>query len=433
MATTSSTTTMEDSSSIQVSLMQSDDTKCKLDRSLHGLQLFLRCLGFCQYTLPTTILSWLVFASLALVVPVLTIVYSYCSDCEKYEIRTFELEILISQAIVAAISLLCVSHNIRKYGVNKLLFIDHDGDMPQFRQQYIDKIHGFYRKLAVWVLVCFLLKTSREVTRMIYLHHNSWLQAVVILVASLVCWTYLTILYLSGTALFNLVGNLQVIHFENYGKLLERNLDVSVYIEEHRRLTYYLSKISHRFRVFALLEFLVVTASQFAALLQTTGNKGIINFINAGDFAVLSIVQLVGIVLCLSAASKVSHRAQSLGSVVSRWHAIATCTSNDASNSGISNNGGNSEISNQMGLPISYSESDMESSEFLPLSTNTQHISHLPSYHKRQAFVTYVRSNTGGFTIYGWLVDRMLINTVFFIELSLVFFVLGKTITITTR
>lgn len=138
----------------------------------------------------------------------------------------------------------------------------------------------------MWVVVCFLLKTAREVTRVIYLHHDSWWQAVVVMLASLVCWTYLTIVFLSGAALLNLVGNLQVIHFENYGKLLERDLDVSEYIEEHMRLTYYISKISHRFRIFALLEFLIVTASQFAALLQTTGNQGIINFINAGDFAV---------------------------------------------------------------------------------------------------------------------------------------------------
>ena len=63
-------------------------------------------------------------------------------------------------------------------------------------------------------------------------------------------------------------------------------MDVSVYIEEHMRLTYYLSKISHRFRIIILLEFLVVTASQFMALLHTTGDNGVLNFINAGDFVV---------------------------------------------------------------------------------------------------------------------------------------------------
>lgn len=131
-----------------------------------------------------------------------------------------------------------------------------------------------------------MLKAAREVTRVVYLHEGHWWWSVVILVISLISWTYSTILFLLGTGLFNLVGNLQVIHFENYGKLLERDMDISVYIEEHMRLIYYLSKISHRFRIFLLLEFLIVTASQFVALLQTTENIGIINFINAGDFAV---------------------------------------------------------------------------------------------------------------------------------------------------
>ena len=42
--------------------------------------------------------------------------------------------------------------------------------------------------------------------------------------------------------------------------------------------------------------------------------------------------------------------------------------------------------------------------------------------------VIYLQSNPGGITIFGWAVDRALINTFFFIELTLVLFVLGKTI-----
>ncbi|KAL3512584.1 hypothetical protein ACH5RR_025301 [Cinchona calisaya] len=405
-----------------------------LDKHLAKLESFLRVFGFCQDSILSTILSWLAFGVIAILLPLWTIYYAYCSNCEHYQIRTFELEIFTSQVVVSAISLLCISHNLRKYGVRKLLFVDRlHGHMSQFRHQYVQKIQVFYRLVATWVVVCFLLKTAREVTRAVYLRDELWWWAVIILVASLISWTYSTILFLLGAALFNLAGNLQVIHFENYGKLLERDLDISVYIEEHMRLTQYLSKISHRFRIFLLLEFLVVSASQFVALLQTTGNKGIINFINGGDFAVLSIVELVGIVLCLNAAAKISHRAQALGAVASRWHVLVTCNSNDASASGISNNGGNLEFPNPVGhLSVNYSESDLESNDFVALPGNVL-TSQMPSYHKRQAFVTYVKSNTRGFTIFGWMVDRMLINTIFFIELSLVFFVLGKTITITTR
>ncbi|GMN56799.1 hypothetical protein TIFTF001_025904 [Ficus carica] len=266
---------------------------------------------------------------------------------------------------------------------------------------------GFFRLLAVWVLPCFLLKAAREVFRIGYIDKDS-------------------------CCLFNLVCNLQAIHFENYGKLLEMDLDVSAYIEEHIRLTHHLSKISHRFRIFLLLEFLVVTASQFVALLQTTGNHGIINFINGGDFAVCSIVELVGIIICLHAAAKISHRAQALASVTSRWHALVTCNSSNPSQVGISNSGENIEASFITGsLPISYSETDLEAGDFVPVPTNTQLSSFMSMYHKRQAFVTYMQSNRSGATIFGWTVDRALISTIFFVELSLVLFVLGKTITFT--
>jgi hypothetical protein len=44
--------------------------------------------------------------------------------------------------------------------------------------------------------------------------------------------------------------------------------------------------------------------------------------------------------------------------------------------------------------------------------------------------VMYLQSNPGGFTVFGWRVDRTLINTIFFLEISLVLFVLGKTVTL---
>ncbi|THG12522.1 hypothetical protein TEA_016126 [Camellia sinensis var. sinensis] len=306
------------------------------------------------------------------------------------------------------------------------------GEVREGRQNV--GVRDFFRVLALWTLPCLLLKTAREVARAIYVRHDPWWQSVGIVIASVVSWTYLTMIFLSGTALFNLVCNLQVIHFESYGKLLERDLDVSVYIEEHIRLTHYLSKISHRFRIFLLLEFLVVTASLFVALLQTTGNHGILNLINGGDFAVSSIVELVGIILCLHGAAKITHRAQGIASVASRWHAFVTCNSNEGSQGGTVTNGRNVEAVNPTGaLPMYYSESDLESTDYVPMPTNTQLASYMSSYHKRQSFVTYLQSNPGGFTVFGWTIDRILINTIFFIEFSLFSFVLGKTITITTR
>ncbi|CAI9754667.1 unnamed protein product [Fraxinus pennsylvanica] len=403
----------------------------ELDKSLKTLENFLGLIGFRQCTVIGTALSWLVFVLLVFALPLLSIQFSYCSNCEKYEIKSFELEILASQTVVAAISFLSISYILRKYGVRKLLFVDHcHGHLAKFRHLYLQKIRVFYRLLTSWVIICLILKVAREITRAVYLHHDSWWCSALKLLACIVSYTYVTLVFLAGCALFHLVGNLLVIHFENYGKLLERDLGVSVYIEEHMRLTSYLSKISHRFRVFLLLEFLVVTVSLFMALLQTLGNHGIINFINGGDFAVLSIVQLVGIVLCLNAAAKISHRAQSLGSIASRWHALISCNSNDGSFSAVSD----ADVPYPVRpLSIHYSESDLESGDCTQSSMTLQLTASMSSYQKRQAFVTYVQASSGGFTIFGWMIDRMHITTIFFIELSLVFFVLGKTITIATR
>ncbi|KAF2580095.1 hypothetical protein F2Q68_00005942 [Brassica cretica] len=47
-----------------------------------------------------------------------------CKDCERYQYKSFELNIVVSQACLAGVSLLCVSHNLRKHGIRKFLFVD---------------------------------------------------------------------------------------------------------------------------------------------------------------------------------------------------------------------------------------------------------------------------------------------------------------------
>lgn len=96
---------------------------------------------------------------------------------------------------------------------------------------------------------------------------------------------------------------------------------------------------------------------------------------------VLSIVQLVGIVLCITAAAKISHRAQGLGSVASRWHALVTCNANDGSE-----RGANADLSHPVGsLTVNYSESDLESADCIPFPAN-ENLTSSTTYQKRQAF-----------------------------------------------
>ncbi|KAL1216422.1 hypothetical protein V5N11_026353 [Cardamine amara subsp. amara] len=405
-----------------------------LDRTLEWLETFLTLLGFNQSSTRSFVLSWIVFLTIGLVLPVIVLELGHCLGCDRYQYKSFELNIVVSQACLAGVSLLCVSHNLRKHGIRKFLFVDQlSGRMGRLKAQYIQQISNSVRLLAVWSLPCFVLKAVREVIRMLYVPHDQPWLSVAILLSMILSWTYLSTIFLAASAMFHLVCNLQVIHFEDYAKLLEGESEISLFIYEHVRLRHYLSKISHRFRIFLLLQFLVVTASQFTTLFQTTAYSGRITYVNGGDFAVSAVVQVVGIILCLHAATKISHRAQAIASVASRWHAIMSCSTNDSTQIRTSPSGVNLEATTNppISFPISRSESDVESMDYYMRMPATNHFPSslsMSSYHKRQAFVLYLQMNPGGITIFGWTVDRHLINTIFFIELSLVTFVLGKTV-----
>lgn len=422
------------SQSQQQQQQHGDEDAC-LDQKLRKLETFLFFLGFNQSSLLSSSLSWLAFLIIGVLLPVLVLEMSNCPGCRKDQVKDFELDIVASQACLAAVSLICLSHNLRKYGIRRFLFVDrYVGHMALLRDRYIRQITESVRLLVLWSLPCFLLKTAREVIRILYVQHESWWISVAVLLTLVLSWTYVSTITLSASILFHLICNLQVIHFDDYAKLLGSDSDVLIFIEEHIRLRYHLSKISHRFRIFLLLQFLVVTASQFVTLFQTTGYSGIITFINGGDFAVSSIVQVVGIIICLHAATKISSRAQGIASIASRWHAFSTCGSSDSSHLRVSNSMGNLEAANQFNqLHINYSESDLESMDYAAMPINTQMASYMSSYQKRQAFVLYLQMNPGGITIFGWTVDRALVNTIFFIELTLVTFVLGKTVVFTSR
>ncbi|GAB4840577.1 hypothetical protein Ancab_021346 [Ancistrocladus abbreviatus] len=402
-----------------------------LDKTLQRLDFSLSFLGFHQTTLMSFGLSWVAFLLVGVGVPVVILELCSSSGHEKYQVRDFEFDVLASQASLGAVSLLCLSYNLRKYGIRKFLFVDrYSGHIARFMDKYIQRIRKSHRMLVLWLLPCLILKTAREVIiRLSSTPDEPWWQSTLIILALIISWIYVNTISLAACVLFHMVCNLQVIHFDDYAKLLERESNIIVLMEEHIRLRHYLSKISHRFRIYLLLVFLVVTASQFVTLVQITAYSGTITFLNGGDFAVTSIVQVVGITLCLHAATRISHRAQGLAAVASKWHAMATCSSSEGSQSRRSNSIGSLFTSNPYSsMPVNNSDSDLGLLDYTYLPTTMQLASFLSSYYRRQSFVMYLQTNLGGITIFGWTVDRALICTIFFIELSLVLFVLGKTV-----
>lgn len=104
-----------------------------------------------------------------------------------------------------------------------------------------------------------------------------------------------------------------------------------------------------------------------------------------------SIVQVVGISVCLHAASKISHKAQRVASIASRWHALVTCNSSLRGSNSV-NNFEATANSMASSIPTNFSESDLESLDSVgPPPNYTRLASHAASYNKRQAFGMYFK------------------------------------------
>ncbi|KAK9102336.1 hypothetical protein Sjap_019590 [Stephania japonica] len=265
-------------------------TDTDLDQCLQNLEKFLSFLGFNQTSAFRIVVSWFAFAVVGVLVPITALEVLSCSRCEH--VNRFEVDILVSHACVSAVSLACVSHNLRKYGLRKFLFVDrYHGHRDKFRENYIVKIK------------------------------------------------------------------------------------------------------------------------------------------------VTSIIQVGGVILCLHAAVKISHRALGIVSVASAWHASVSCNCNDASQLSVSSSMGNFEAAaNVVGsLSVCNSESDLDSLDATNIPTYARVTSYMSTFHKRQAFVMYLQTNPGGITIFGWAVNRTMIDTIFCAELSLVLFMLGKTLVFGTN
>lgn len=134
-----------------------------LDRTLQKLEYFLTFLGFNHSSVLSFVLSWTAFVVTGVLVPVVILELSNCPGCEKGQIKDFELCIVASQACLAAISLICMSHNLRKYGIRKFLFVDrHSGHMERFHYQYIQQIKVSISKFdCVYCLFCLIENWDR--------------------------------------------------------------------------------------------------------------------------------------------------------------------------------------------------------------------------------------------------------------------------------
>ncbi|KAL2931203.1 Rho guanine nucleotide exchange factor 12, partial [Bienertia sinuspersici] len=205
-------------------------------------------------------------------------------------------------------------------------------------------------------------------------------------------WLYRTSIFFLACVLYRVSCYLQILRLEDFAQVFQLETDVALVLMEHLRIRRTLRIISHRFRAFLLFTLLVVTASQFASLLVTTRSNS----------ELCSVTLVTGVCICLRSAAKITHKAQAITSLAAKWHICATIDSFDAVD-------GEAPII-QSGSPLA-----------LPYRTQSES-------DDEEADVTYLENNRAGITVYGFMLDRSYLHTIFGVELSLVLWLLSKTV-----
>eukprot|EP00249_Psilotum_nudum_P011450 c23185_g1_i1 orf=261-1697(+) len=406
---------------------------------LEELRMFRICafwLGLNQSSALNVTASWIVFAFFAIIVPIIVLSLVDCSHCDFAHSHPFEKLVQISEAALAVISFLCLSHNLRKYGLRRFLFLDQIcEESSKVQCDYREELNKASRILTVILVPSFLVELVYQVWWFTYATvHLPFIQSkvaknVLMCSAVIVSWLYKTSVFLFSCILFRLMCYLQNLRFEGFIKLLEDQSEVPLILKEHLRLRHQLHKISHRYRIFIVMSLLAITVSQFSSLLVITATAGSVYFFRTGDLAVCAAVQLIGFLVCLHGAARITHRVQRIVSVVSQWHAMFTCPVIKADNENV---GGESASSTEWMDSRQFldadSDSDWESSFNLLSSFKVEAKDNIDAFQQRQALVTYLQHNSAGITVYGFVLDRVLLQLIFMIELTLVTWLLGKTV-----
>ncbi|KAG8058962.1 hypothetical protein GUJ93_ZPchr0002g24297 [Zizania palustris] len=331
--------------------------------------------------------SWVVFLLLAIAAP-LGVQFTLPGSAPQ---RPFVWHVQVSLIIVASLANLSL-YELTRGGLQRMLYLNRlrrdSEDVPAgYTLGYTLQLSRSFRLLAYFVGMFSLFEAAYKV----YWYfaaasfHSPWWSAAGCVI-EIVSWVYRTAVFFMVCILFRLICHLQILRMMRFAQEFTRSADVADVLEHHHQIKDHLRSISHEYRRFILLSIVVVTASQFAALLATTRPHAEINLATAGELVLCSFSLIVGLLLCLYSAAKITHRTQAITSVAAEWHANVTIRA----------------INNDLDNP-SY-------------------------FKKRQALVTYLENNRAGITVYGFVMDRTWLHALFMIELSLVLWLLGKTV-----
>ncbi|GLT83598.1 hypothetical protein SLE2022_018760 [Rubroshorea leprosula] len=405
---------------------------------LQSFRTYLRWMCVDQSSFWTVTLSWFVFVIFTFVVPAMSHFFLACSTCDAKHSRPYDAVVQLSLSSVAALSFICLSRFISKYGLRRFLFFDKLVDESEtVRKNYTGQLHRSLKIVLVFVLPCFLAESAYKIwwyasgASQIPFLGIVWLSDTVACMLELCSWLYRTTVFFLICVLFRLICHLQILRLQDFAQVFQVDSDVGSVLFEHLRIRRHLRIISHRYRAFILWCLIFVTGSQFTSLLITTKSNAELTIYKAGELAMCSVTLLTGLLILLRSATKITHKAQAVTCLAAKWHVCATLESFDA-NDGETPTTRVTTSHNQPFSEASGGESDSEASDEEDDLDNNKLIPAYAystiSYQKRQALVTYFENNRAGITVFGFTLDRSTIHTIFGVELSLVLWLLGKTI-----
>ncbi|CAH8355524.1 unnamed protein product [Eruca vesicaria subsp. sativa] len=408
---------------------------------LHSFRKYLRWMCVDQSSPWTAVLSWSMFVVFTLVVPAMSHFMLACANCDSHHSRPYDSVVQLSLSSFAALSFLCLSRFVSKFGLRRFLFFDKLWDESStVRRGYTNQLNRSLKILSYFVTPCFLAMSSYKIwwyasgASQIPFLGNVILSDTVACLMELCSWLYRTTVIFLVCVLFRLICHLQILRLQDFAQVFQMDSDVGSILSEHLRIRRHLRIISHRYRIFILLSLILVTGSQFYSLLITTKASSGLNINSAGELALCSMTLVTALLILLRSASKITHKAQAVTSLAAKWHVCATIESFETVDGGtprlVDRTTGNGIYSTDVDIrdtddseDYGEEEDDFDDNDLIPAYAYST-----ISFQKRQALVNYFENNKAGITIFGFTLDRSALHTIFGIEMSLVLWLLGKTI-----
>ncbi|PSS06113.1 Protein of unknown function DUF3537 protein [Actinidia chinensis var. chinensis] len=404
---------------------------------LHSFRSWLRWMCVDQSNAWTACLSWSVFMAMAIVVPCVSHFVLACASCDSKHSRPYDGVLQLSLSSIATLSFVCLSRFVRKYGLRRFLFFDKLCDESEtVRKGYTEQLNLSLKILFIFVLPCFAAESAYKIwwyasgASGIPFLGNVYVSDTVACIMELCSWLYRTVVFFLVCVLFRLICHLQILRLQDFAQVFQVESDVESVLREHLRIRRHLRIISHRYRTFILWALIFITASLLVSLVITTRPTAEVNIYKAGELALCSVSLLAGLMILLRSATRITHKAQSVTSLATKWHVCATIESFEAAD----NETPVGHVTTNQVFPVGTDgssdgedvgdeEDELDNTKLIPAYAYST-----ISFQKRQALVTYFENNRAGITVYGFMLDRGSLHTIFGLELSLVLWLLGKTI-----